>query len=61
MTRQIKVRYSYQFVKEYAELKGQHLSRIKWLGNRSKEVYYFYLNNKEYTSLKEIMNVLRNM
>ena len=51
-------RYSYKFVKEYADLTGQKLYRCSRLGDRANEYYVFFLNDKEYKSLKEVVRQL---
>ena len=51
-------RYSYKFIKNWADLTGQKLFRSSRLGDRANEYYVFFLNDKEYKTLKEVAKEL---
>lgn len=51
-------RYSYKFIKNWADLEGLKLFRSSRLGDRKKEYYVFFLNDKEYKTLKEVAEEL---
>ena len=54
-------RYSYKFIKQWADLKGQKLFRSSRLGDRANEYYVFFLNDKKYKTLKEVAEELRKV
>ena len=54
-------RYSYKFIKEWADLAGQNLFRSSRLGDRANEYYVFFLNGKEYKTLREVAKELRKV
>lgn len=54
-------RYSYKFIKKWADLKGQKLFRSSRLGDRANEYYVFFLNDKKYKTLKEVAEELRKV
>lgn len=51
-------RYSYKFIKEWADLAGQNLFRSSRLGDRANEYYVYFLNGKEYKTLREVAEEL---
>ena len=51
-------RYSYKFIKNWADLAGQNLFRSSRLGDRANEYYVFFLNDKEYKTLREVAKEL---
>lgn len=51
-------RFSYKFVREYADLLSQKLTRCQRLGDRASYYYIYYLNNVEYKNLKDVIKRL---